>query len=135
MASSIETARQRNKYFLMLFLVGAPVSLVGFPVFFGLTGIDYGKPGMALTWAVVFSVVFFFLWVSSLIAGMALKKGRSWGVFFVLSILFPFITWVIAASLSTDQSAVRVPVKVCPRCAEDVKVEATLCKHCGTELS
>jgi hypothetical protein len=74
------------------------------------------------------------LWISSLIAKMAWKKGRSWNAFFVLSLFFPLIGWIIAAVVSTDQATAISGTKKCPKCAELIKQEATLCKHCGSSV-
>lgn len=27
------------------------------------------------------------------------------------------------------------PIRTCPKCAEDIKAAAVVCKHCGSELS
>lgn len=76
----------------------------------------------------------FCLWIGALIAKMAWKKGRSWNAFFVLSLFFPLIAWIIAAVISTDQATATSGNKKCPKCAEMIKAEATLCKHCGSEV-
>lgn len=40
-------------------------------------------------------------WIGTFIADLAASKGRSWGAFFWLTILFsPIIMWIIAASVS-----------------------------------
>jgi hypothetical protein len=65
---------------------------------------------------------------------MAWKKGRSWNAFFALSLFFPLIAWIMAAVISTDQATVTSGTKNCPRCAELIKQEANLCKHCGSEV-
>lgn len=130
-----ELVEKRNKLFRNLFLIGLSIAGIGFGTLaLSVTELPGGRQNWSFAVA-AFITVPLFLWISSLIAGMALKKGRSWGIFFVLSFLFPFVTWVIVAALSTDQNAIRVPVKACPRCAEDIKIEATLCKRCGTDLS
>jgi hypothetical protein len=83
------------------------------------------------TWA------FFVLWIAALIASVAVSKGRDWASFFVLSLFFPIIMWIVVSVMSVDtaRATTDVGLKKCPRCAELVKSEATLCKHCGTELS
>jgi hypothetical protein len=77
--------------------------------------------------------ILFCLWIGSLIAKMAWKKGRSWNAFFILSLVFPLLAWIIAAVVSTDLATVTSGTKKCHRCAELIKSEATLCKHCGSE--
>jgi len=69
------------------------------------------------------------------VANLAEKKGRNWQTFFILSLIFPIITWIAAAAVSTDQSTLRDGMKTCPKCAEVVKQEAVLCKHCGTDFA
>jgi hypothetical protein len=73
--------------------------------------------------------------IAAIVANLAEQKGRHWQTFFILSLLFPIITWVSVALVSTDQSTLRDGTKTCPMCAEVVKQEAVLCKHCGTDLS
>jgi hypothetical protein len=68
------------------------------------------------------------------IANIAERKGRSWPTFFILSLLFPIVVWIIVAAISTDTSTLRSGTKKCPKCAEVVKEEAVLCKHCGSDL-
>ena len=52
--------------------------------------------------------------------------------------------WVFASGSLKQESATQVvdhsnrregPVKACPRCAEDVRVEARVCRHCGYEFA
>jgi hypothetical protein len=69
------------------------------------------------------------------VANLAERKGRNWQTFFILSLIFPIITWIAAAVVSTDQSTLRDGMKTCPKCAEVVKQEAVLCKHCGTDFA
>jgi hypothetical protein len=73
--------------------------------------------------------------IAAIVANLAEQKGRNWQTFFILSLLFPIITWIAVALVSTDQSTLRDGTKTCPLCAEVVKQEAILCKHCGTDLS
>ncbi len=80
-------------------------------------------------------VVYFALWLASLIARIALSKGRSWTPFFILSLFFPLIMWIIVSVISVDEnSSISSSSKKCPKCAEYVKKEATLCKHCGSSI-
>lgn len=69
------------------------------------------------------------------IADNAQKKGKSWSTFFWLSLLIsPIITGLIVASISPEQGKIVPGTKACPKCAEPVKIEAILCKHCGSDI-
>ena len=77
-----------------------------------------------------------------LVGVYASSKGRTgFGFFLIAMILDPIIGLIIALVISpvnkiVDQNALSTgEFKKCPRCAELVKAEASLCKHCGTELS
>ena len=80
------------------------------------------------------AIIAFILWIAALIANQAALKGRNWSSFFVLSLFFPFIMWIVVSVMTTDQSQPISGTKKCPKCAEYVKVEATLCKHCGSSI-
>ena len=79
-------------------------------------------------------LVFLVIWIAALIANQANNKGRNWQSFFILSLFFPFIMWIVVSVMTTDQSQPISGTKKCPKCAEYVKVEATLCKHCGSAI-
>lgn len=85
------------------------------------------------------------------VADVARAKEREWGLFYGLAALFtPFILIIVVSSMPTTRTAlVRQPNSStafnnsnsnesgylpCPFCAEDVKVAAILCKHCGSSL-
>ena len=73
--------------------------------------------------------------LGAVIADRAVSKGRSWSAFFWLSLLFsPLIMFIIVSTMQVDQSQLTVGVKSCPKCAEPVKIEAILCKHCGSDI-
>jgi hypothetical protein len=79
-------------------------------------------------------IITFFLWIAALIANQAALKGRNWTTFFILSFFVPFIMWIVVSVISTDQSQPISGTKKCPKCAEYVKQEASLCKHCGSSI-
>lgn len=129
----IEEATRRAKQYRIGFLTCLPISGLLFLV----QAYDFGalEPYAVLSsLMVVFLVVPFALWIAALIAKQAVAKGRSWGTFFALSLLFPLITWIITAVMSTDQLTVVAGTKKCTKCAEVVKEEAILCKHCGSGI-
>jgi hypothetical protein len=83
----------------------------------------------------VIPIITFIFWIAAQVANRAAKKGRSYNSFFVLTLFFPLIIWLVVSSISADASQATAGTKKCPKCAEYVKVEATLCKHCGSELA
>jgi O-antigen/teichoic acid export membrane protein len=93
-----------------------------------------GIPTLLLYGSGVAAVMSLVAWIAALIANQAALKGRSWANFFVLSIFFPFIMWIVVSVMTTDQSQPISGTKKCPKCAEYVKAEATLCKHCGSSI-
>ena len=72
--------------------------------------------------------------LAGLIAGVAERKGRDWKSFFVLSLFFPLIMWIVVTVIASDPSTQQSGSKTCPQCAELVKSQARLCKHCGSKL-
>ena len=63
-------------------------------------------------------------------AKFAQRQGRSWGVWFLLGMIFGPIAWLIGLFPTIDRSARRQ----CPACAERVKIEARICRFCHTAL-
>ncbi len=84
--------------------------------------------------ATAIGLVFLILWIASLIADIALAKGRSRTPFFVLSLFFPLIMWIVVSVMTTDQATATSGTKNCPRCDELIKQAANLCKHCGSSV-
>lgn len=86
-------------------------------------------------------IVIFWLILAILVGVFAGSKGRSGIGFFFLALIFsPLIGFVIALVVSpitkvTEARALESgEVKKCPSCAELVKIEAEICKHCSSEL-
>lgn len=136
---NISKAKKFSKVVLIIFgasaVVGGVLSLIGWPIFredeqnqFALNLVGFGYLGGILAAASLF------VWIASLVAGAALKKGRNWTSFFIFSLFVPLIMWIIVATISTDQATSTLGTKKCPKCAELVKFEATVCKHCTSQI-
>ncbi|MFC1234438.1 hypothetical protein [Vibrio sp. F74] len=87
-------------------------------------------------------VVIMWLVFAVLVGVYASNKGRSGvGLFFVSLILSPIIGLIIALIMSPNQDKVEQSsiasgdMKKCPLCAELVRSEASVCKHCSAELT
>jgi len=78
-------------------------------------------------------IIWLFLCV--LVGIFANSKGRSGFGFFLLSVLLsPLLGFIIAlivkeGKVAKDSSGFRK----CPKCAEEIKIQAKICKHCGNE--
>ncbi|PIB13133.1 zinc ribbon domain-containing protein [Vibrio rotiferianus] len=86
-------------------------------------------------------VIILWLIFSVIVGSVAKSKGRSGlGFFFASLILSPLIGLIIVLVIQPNNTNVERraidsgQVKRCPKCSELVKVEATLCKHCQTQL-
>ena len=86
----------------------------------------------------IFIVWLFFSIIAGIIAG---NKGRSgFGFFLLAALLSPLIGIIAALIASENKDAVESKKinsgenKKCPFCAELVKAEAKICKHCGKEF-
>ena len=76
-----------------------------------------------------------FLWCvgGALVTGfLAANKGRSIFGWLVLGAMFGIFATIVLAFLSPNTDGENF-VK-CPQCAEAIKAEAQVCKHCGNSL-
>ena len=80
----------------------------------------------------------FILWIAlSIVIGVAADaRGRDGTGWFLLSLLIsPLLAGIILFVLPAHISRkVLRTLRICPACAELVKREARICKHCGTRL-
>lgn len=77
-----------------------------------------------------------------LVGVYANTKGRSGlGFFLIAVILSPLVGFIIALVISPVKEVIEAnaiqsgDMKKCPDCAELVKAEAKICKHCRAELA
>ena len=86
-------------------------------------------------------IFFTYVLLSILVGVYSNSKGRSgFGFFIIAFLLSPLIGIIIALILSPvtsklEQKALDNGMKKCPSCAELVKTEANLCKHCHSKLA
>lgn len=76
---------------------------------------------------------FFIFWIflSILVGIFASSKKRSgFGWFFLSLIISPLITFIILLVAGSSQGT----LKKCPKCAEEVKAEAHVCRFCNYEF-
>jgi hypothetical protein len=71
---------------------------------------------------------------------IAKSKGRSFGAWYVYGLLLWIVAFVHSLFLSVDQKALDARAtstgenRKCPHCAEIIKSEARVCKHCGRDV-
>jgi len=76
-------------------------------------------------------VIIFWIFLSILVGVFASSKKRSGlGWFFLSLIISPLITFIIILIIGQSPGS----LKKCPKCAEQVKVEARVCRFCGFDF-
>jgi len=67
---------------------------------------------------------------------IARTKGRSATTFFILSFIFtPVLPAIVIAIMKSEVLIHKTPLKKCPECAEEVRLEAIKCKHCKSDIA
>jgi hypothetical protein len=84
----------------------------------------------------VMELLLFWIVGAILVAVVASSKRRSGARWFFLSLLIsPLLTLIaVAAMPRIEPPTPQEPVKICPRCAEKVKLAAVVCRFCGHEF-
>lgn len=88
-------------------------------------------------------MIYFAWFLFSIAVGiLASNRGRSGLVWFFLSLLLSPLLGLVFCLVSKDLSAAKVQQqpngqthRKCPKCAEFIKPEASVCKHCGAEVT
>lgn len=83
-------------------------------------------------------IVIFWVIFALVVSFIAINKGRSGMGFFILSILLsPLLGLIIVLILGVNEEGLynNGELKKCPNCKEYVKLGASICKHCGNDLS
>lgn len=85
-------------------------------------------------------LIFFFLLLQGCVFGffcsyIAGQKGRDNGSWFVLGFFFSFIALIAIGVVPSQETQIpKVGTRKCPSCAEEVKIEAKICRFCQAAL-
>lgn len=108
--------------------------------FFRLVGFgDTFRGGAVLFYGGLVLLIWFTIWLIIAIGNIAQAKGYSKTGFIIFAIFLPIIALIVALVLQPSHAkqvsiAESQSVK-CPMCAESIKPEAVVCKHCGSSLT
>jgi hypothetical protein len=82
-------------------------------------------------------VIIFWLIASIIVGVIASSRGRSGGGWFLLSLLIsPLLTIVPVLALPKQMTRRQaLQLRACPFCAEVIRREAKVCKHCHHEVA
>jgi len=82
-----------------------------------------------------FIAVVLFIWLSqaAMTSFIAKSKGRRGFVWYWLGLLLPFVA-LLLVSIVNPSAAHLAARRKCPSCAELIRDEAKVCKHCGRDV-
>jgi len=91
---------------------------------------DSGLAGFLIFFCLIWWIIF-----STAVGIWAGQKGRSAVAWTFLAMLIsPAVTWLIVFAMAPLPPLTRIATQTCPRCAEEVKVAAKVCRYCGHEF-
>jgi len=77
-------------------------------------------------------ILFSILIIAVFTAAIGMSKGRSFLGWLILGAVFPILGLIAVAAMPNLKGQIRAgDAKKCPSCAETVRREAAVCRHCG----